>query len=129
MPASCQISGNIGSDPEFRVSPSDKSIVSFSVAVQAGRDQDGVEQTVWCKVTCWNQLADHCYRVLKKGMHVLCGGYPKVYTYDRSDGSKGAAFELTAFSVQKRKVEDYISMEDLIREEDAKEAVGSGKRK
>lgn len=103
------IAGNVGRDPEMRYTPSGQAVTSFSVA--CGRkytNSSGVEvkDTVWFRVTAWGKLAETTSQYVKKGMKVLCegtlqhdgNGNPR--TFQRSDGSTGASFELTANTVR-----------------------------
>jgi len=65
------------------------------------------ERTTWWRVTAWRRLAETCNQYLSKGRAVLVEGRmatdpetggPRVF--QRSDGTYGAQYELTALTVK-----------------------------
>ena len=102
--------GNLGKDPEMRYTPDGTPVTSFSVATNetwTGRDGQQQERTTWWRVTAWRRLAENCNQYLSKGRPVLVEGRmnpdpetggPRVYT--RNDGTSGASYEVTAFTVK-----------------------------
>ena len=104
------IVGNLGGDPEMRYTPSGQAVTNFSVATNrkyTGQDGQRVDETVWFRVSAWGRQAETCNQYLKRGSKVLIEGRltadrqtgaPRVF--QRSDGSYGASFEITAQSVQ-----------------------------
>ncbi len=104
------IVGRLGQDPEMRYTPSGQPVTSFSVATdrrwtdQAGQQQ---ERTTWFRVSVWGKQAESCNQYLVKGQQVLVEGQmnpdpetgrPKIWT--RQDGTSGASYELTAYTVK-----------------------------
>ena len=102
--------GNLGRDPEMRYSPSGQAVTNFSIATsEKWTDAQGQaqERTLWWRVSVWGRLAETCNQYLKKGRQVLVegrmngdpkSGGPRVF--QRQDGTYGAAFEVTAFTVK-----------------------------
>ena len=104
------IVGNVGKDPEARMTPSGQAVTSFSVATN--RDYttgtgEKVKETIWFRVTTWGKQAEVCNQYVKKGMKVLVDGTltpdkvtggPRVWT--KNDGNPAASFEVTAGTVR-----------------------------
>lgn len=95
--------GNLGGDPEPRVTPSDAHVTNFNVAVNDRRknaEGQTVETTTWFRVTCWNKLAEVAAQYLKKGMQVYVEGPLQVRTYTGNDGQTRFSLEITAREFQ-----------------------------
>jgi single-strand DNA-binding protein len=104
------IVGNLGRDPEMRYTPSGQPVTNFSVATnRRWTNTDGTpgEETVWFRVTAWGKLGETCNQYLSKGRQVFVEGRlrpdpetggPRIWT--RQDGTAGASFEITAFTVR-----------------------------
>lgn len=103
------IIGNLGGDPQMRYTPSGQAVTSFSVATSekwTGQDGQPQERTVWWRVSVWGKSAENCQQYLKKGSKVMVEGTlrgddkgnPKIF--NRQDGTPGASFELTGFTVK-----------------------------
>jgi len=102
--------GNLGRDPEMRYTPEGTPVVNFSVASnRTWTDASGEkhEQTVWYRVSVWRRMAEVCNQYLAKGRQVYIEGQlradpetggPRVF--QRNDGTYGAAYEVTAQTVQ-----------------------------
>ena len=104
------IVGNLGRDPEMRYTPSGQPVTNLSVATnRKWTSADGTpgEETIWFRVTAWGKLGETCNQYLSKGRQVLVEGRlrpdpntggPRIWT--RQDGTSGASFEITAFTVK-----------------------------
>jgi single-strand DNA-binding protein len=104
------IVGNLGRDPEMRYTPQGKPVTNFSVATsRKWTNADGTpgEETIWFRVSAWGRTAEVCNEYLSKGRQVLIEGRlrpdpetggPRLWT--RQDGTAGASFEITAFTVK-----------------------------
>ncbi len=104
------IVGNLGRDPEMRYTPSGQPVTNFSMATnRKWTNTDGTpgEETIWFRVTTWGKLGETCNQYLSKGRQVLVEGRlrpdpntggPRIWT--RQDGTAGASFEVTAFTVR-----------------------------
>lgn len=101
--------GHLGRDPEMRYTPAGQAVTHFSVAVNrryTDADGQGIEATLWLRVSAWGRLAETCNQSLTKGQRVFVEGRLQVdpatggpRTYTRQDGTPGAAFEVTATTV------------------------------
>ncbi len=101
--------GNLGRDPETRYTPSGQQVTNFSMATSekwTGQDGQLNERTIWWRVNVWGKTGENCQKYLKKGSKVLVegrmnadpSGNPRIWT--RQDGTAGASFEVTAFTVK-----------------------------
>jgi single-strand DNA-binding protein len=102
--------GNLGRDPEMRYTADGTPVTSFSIATNekwTGRDGEQQERTTWWRISAWRRLAETCNQYLSKGSQVLVEGRmntdpetggPKIFT--RNDGTPGATYEVTAFTVK-----------------------------
>ena len=63
--------GNLGSDPDVRYTNGGEKVVSFSLAVQAGKNAQGEALAHWYTCDAWERLADICEQYLRKGSKVL----------------------------------------------------------
>ena len=79
------IQGNLGKDPESRVSKAGKNVCKFSVAVSD--KSGGNEHTEWFNAVCFDKTADVAEKYLRKGSHVLLEGRLKTEEYEK-DGEK-----------------------------------------
>lgn len=78
--------GNLGRDPEMKVTQSGKSVASFSVACsETWKDKDGnkQERTEWVNCTAFYKLADICGKYLVKGKQVYIEGRLQTDKYEK----------------------------------------------
>ena len=103
--------GNLGGDPEMRYLADGKPVTNFSLAtnrkwkdLQSGEQR---EETIWWRVSVFGNQAETCNQYLSKGRQVLVEGRmrpdpstggPRIWT--RQDGTSGASYEMTAFTVR-----------------------------
>jgi single-strand DNA-binding protein len=91
--------GNIGKDPDVRVTPSGKNVTNFSIATtETWKDKSGEvkKQTEWHTVVAWGGLADIANRFAKKGGKVVVMGKITTRTWDDKDGKKIYKTEVVA---------------------------------
>ena len=100
------IVGNLGQDPDMRMTPGGQYVTSLNVATNrqyTGSDGQPVKETTWFRVSVWGRQAEACAQYLQKGRQVLVEGHlrpdpntgsPKIWT--RQDGTAGASYEVTA---------------------------------
>ena len=101
--------GNLGNDPEITEIREDYHVTNFSLATnRKWKNRDGEQQTetVWFRVSVFGGQAIPCEKYLSKGRQVMVEGRLKVdpetggpRVFERSDGTTGASFEVTANSV------------------------------
>jgi single-strand DNA-binding protein len=83
-----QLIGNLGRDPEVRVTSSGTRVASLSVATSrewTDRSGQKQEKTEWHRVACWDKLAEVCERYLQKGDRVYIEGSIE-YRQSEQDG-------------------------------------------
>jgi len=86
-----QLIGNLGKDPEIRITPKEKKVASFSMAVNRSyKDQDGktIEDTQWVNVEAWETLANIVESYLQKGSQVYIEGRLKTEKYEKNGETK-----------------------------------------
>lgn len=91
------IIGNLGADPELRYTPSGKAVTDLRVAVnnnQRGADGEWVEETLWFRVSVWEQAAERMAEQLRKGNKVYAEGQLRVREFEGRDGEKRQSLEL-----------------------------------
>ena len=82
--------GNLGRDSETRVSPSNVSVTTFSIATEnsyKGKDGNWVNETTWHNLVSFN-LSDYFKEVLKKGSKVYVEGRIQTDNYTDKEGNK-----------------------------------------
>lgn len=104
------IVGNLGKEPEQRLTPTGQAVTSFSVAVNEqykNANGETVKRTIWFRVSVWGNAADACKQYLNKGSLVLVDGQltadpatgaPRLF--QKQDKSWGAGFDLRAQTVR-----------------------------
>ena len=105
------IIGNLGADPEMRYTPGGQAVTNFRMAVNQRVSLGGDVWEVraqWFKVSVWGKQAEACNQYLKSGSKVAVDidrfnfdydtGAPKLF--QRTDGSTGANYEVTAATVR-----------------------------
>lgn len=98
--------GNLGADPELRTTPSGKSIVKMSIAVDdyfrqrnSSGEYERKKRTDWIPVIVWDNLADLCATYLQKGSKVAIQGSLRQRTYTNSENKTVHVLEIHATDV------------------------------
>jgi len=96
------IVGNVGRDPELKMTPNGKPVCEFSVAVNrvSGRAEERVEQTDWYRVSCWSGLAERAQQMITKGRLVLVEGRFTPRTYTDREGKERYSLDISANDFQ-----------------------------
>lgn len=93
--------GNLGSDPDVRYTNGGEKVVSFSLAVQAGKKAQGEALAHWYTCDAWERLADICEQYLRKGSKVFVRGLPRAEAYQsKRDGKPRAALKVTVHKLE-----------------------------
>ena len=86
------LAGHLGGDPELRYTPNGVAVCDIRLATTPRRqvgDEWQDRETLWFKVSCWRQLAEHVAASFKKGDRVVVQGKLMQETYERRDGTTG----------------------------------------
>ena len=83
------IAGRLGSEAVLKSLPSGKEVVNFSVAVDIGRGEN--KQTLWVDCSLWGDRAQKLGPYLTKGKQVALSGDFNLRTFQKKDGTPGAA--------------------------------------
>jgi single-strand DNA-binding protein len=96
------IVGNVGRDPELKMTPQGRPVCEFSVAVNrvSGRGDDRVEQTDWYRISCWSNLAERAQQMITKGRLVLVEGRFTPRTYTDREGKERLSLDISANDFQ-----------------------------
>lgn len=96
------IVGNVGRDPELRMTPNGKPVCEFSVAVNRVTNSGGErqEQTDWYRVSCWSNLAERAQQMITKGRLVLVEGRFTPRTYTDREGKERLSLDISANDFQ-----------------------------
>lgn len=94
------ISGNLGRDPELRVTQTGTQVLRFSVCVNERRKVGDEWQDVpnWVDVTVFGKRAEALNRYLSKGAHVCVQGRLRQSKWE-NDGQKHSRIEVIADNV------------------------------
>lgn len=94
--------GNLGADPELRMTPQGQAVLNFRVActeTYLDRNKVRQEHTEWMSVVVWGKRAEALAKFLGKGAGVTVIGKLRTSTYDDRDGVKRYKTELKATEV------------------------------
>jgi single-strand DNA-binding protein len=91
------ILGNLGQDPEVKMTQGGQQVCSISIATSESWQKEGKreERTEWHRVVLWGKLAELAGRYLKKGRRVFVEGKLQTRSWDQ-DGQKRYATEIVA---------------------------------
>jgi single-strand DNA-binding protein len=92
------ITGNLGSDPRFALTPTGKQKASFSIATS--RVFRGQKHTEWTPVVLWGTLAALAEKLLTKGQAILIHGEKRTRSYTDTHGVERQVVELVASDFQ-----------------------------
>ena len=87
--------GRLTADPELRKTSNDKSVASFSLAINRGQDE-----VDFINVVAWETQADNVKKYLVKGSQVAIDGRIQTRNYDDKDGNKKYVTEVVANNIE-----------------------------
>jgi single-strand DNA-binding protein len=93
--------GNLGADPELRVTPGGQAILKLRLATnETYLDRNNVrqERTEWHRVTVWGRRAEALGKILQKGDSLFVDGRLQTSSYDKN-GEKRYSTEVVANNV------------------------------
>ena len=90
--------GRMVRDPEFRVTPSEKSVCTFTLAVD--RQFSAEKEADFINIVVWGKAAELCGNNLSKGHRLLVDGRLQIRNYVAKNGEKRYVTEVIANSVE-----------------------------
>jgi single-strand DNA-binding protein len=92
--------GNVGRDPELRMTPTGKPVTEFSVAVNRvfndGGSGERREETEWFRIVCWQRLAETAQQLIQKGRLVYVEGRLQTRNWTDREGKERTTVEIVA---------------------------------
>lgn len=94
--------GNLGSDPEFKVTPSGQAVLKLRVATTESyldRNKLRQERTEWHMVTIWGKRGEALAKYLAKGSRIFVEGGLRTTSFEARDGGKRFKTEIIANNI------------------------------
>lgn len=94
---SVRLFGNLGADPEYKVTSGGQGLLKLRVATneRVKKGEEWIDHTEWHSVTCFGKRAEGLARILSKGSKVLVDGKLRTSSYEK-DGEKRYRTEIIA---------------------------------
>ena len=93
--------GRLVRDPEVRVTPTEKTVCTFTLAVDRPfASKNGQREADFINIVTWNKTAELCGNSLTKGQRALVEGRLQIRSYDGKDGNKHYMTEVIADRVE-----------------------------
>lgn len=98
-----RIDGTAGRDAEIKYTQSGKPVASVAVAHTPRRLNEQTQQwedageTTWVRLNFWDKQAEAALHI-KKGMHIVAEGTPRVSAYTGKSGEARASLDLRVYS-------------------------------
>ena len=93
----CYITGNLGRDPEMKLTKNGKPYCKFTIA--SSFKNGDKEYTEWVPVQVWGELAKSCGDYLQKGKRVSIRGRFSTSSYQDGEGKKKYYTQIVAEQV------------------------------
>lgn len=92
--------GRLTRDPELRKTQSDKSVASFSLAIDRDfKSKDGERETDFIDIVAWNQLGEFAAKYFQKGSMAIVSGRLQPRSWKDDDGNTHRTVEVIADNV------------------------------
>src|SRR5262245_59121823 len=94
--------GNLGADPELRVTNSGQSVLKLRLATSEtylDRNKVRQERTEWHNVVIWGKRAEALSKFLTKGSRLFVEGGLRTSSYDDKEGNKRYRTEVVALNI------------------------------
>jgi single-strand DNA-binding protein len=94
--------GNLGADPEFRVTSGGQQVLKMRLATSEtylDRNRVRQEKTEWHNVVIWGKRAEALNKFLAKGARLFVEGSLRTSSYDDRDGNKRYRTEVIASNI------------------------------
>ena len=95
------ISGRFSADPELKHTNSGKSVVSFTLAVDNGKDKSGNKlDPYWIECVAWNKTAEFIGNYCTKGTKATICGRLATRNWEDSHGNKRKSTEVVLDEIE-----------------------------
>jgi single-strand DNA-binding protein len=94
--------GNLGADPELRMTPSGQAVLKLRLATSESyldRNKVRQERTEWHSVVVWGKRAEGLAKILSKGSRLFVEGGLRTSSYDDKEGNKRYKTEVVANNI------------------------------
>ena len=100
--AKISIIGNVGRDPELRMTSGGRPVCDFSVAVNrvSGSGGERSEQTDWYRVSCWGKQAETAQQIVQKGQQIYVDGRFSPREWTTKEGEKRTSLDISCNDFQ-----------------------------
>ena len=92
--------GNLTKDPEIKTTATGKKVASFALAINDGKDQNGADVVQYFNLNAWDKTADVIEKYVKKGHKIMASGRLKNRSWNKPDGTKGYATDITVSDIE-----------------------------
>lgn len=93
--------GRLTKDPEVRITPNEKTVCTFSMAVDRPFvGKDGKKEADFIPIQTWNKTAELIGNSVSKGQRLLVEGRLQIRTFDGKDGNRHYYTEVIADHVE-----------------------------
>lgn len=93
--------GRLTKDPEVRITPNEKTVCTFSMAVDRPFvGKDGKREADFIPIQTWNKTAELIGNSVSKGQRLLVEGRLQIRSYDGKDGNRHYMTEVIADRVE-----------------------------
>lgn len=94
--------GNLGADPELRMTPSGQAVLKLRLATSESyldRNRVRQERTEWHSIVVWGKRAEALNKILSKGSRIFIEGGLRTSSYDDKEGHKRYRTEIVANNI------------------------------
>lgn len=93
------LTGRLTADPKLSYTPSDKSVCSFTLAVDDGRDSEGKRKAQFIPCVAWGKTAELIDQYFTKGKPLTVTGKITVRSYEK-DGERRYMTEVVCNGIE-----------------------------
>lgn len=91
---SVQLIGRMGKDPELKYTTSNTPVITFSLAVDRRKTEDGKKEADWITCVAWNTTAELISKYTSKGDQIGVNGRITTRSWEDNDGKKRNSTEV-----------------------------------
>lgn len=91
---SVQLIGRMGKDPELKYTTTNTPVITFSLAVDRRKNDEGKKDVDWIACVAWNTTAELISKYVGKGDPLGVNGRIQTRSWEDSEGKKRSATEV-----------------------------------